>query len=162
MSNNINIKEILIWILFFQIIGYCLGQITQSNLSWYNTLDKSSLNPSGIVFSIVWPILYIMIAFSGWFLWRNRKQRTANIALFFYVIQVLLNWAWTPLFFHFHLIGLSFFWIILIAFFTFITIFITIAKFKFSSLMLIPYFFWLIFAAYLNLEIWSLNSYIEG
>lgn len=148
----------IIWVIVFQIIGYLLGKITQTNiLDWYHLLHKSSLTPPPLVFAIVWPILYTMIALSGWLLWQQRQQKTAKIALGFYGTQVAMNWAWTPLFFHFHLIGLSFIWIILIAIITLITIYLTKNKFRISSLLLIPYFVWLVFAAYLNGAIWILN-----
>lgn len=152
------IMGMIAWILVFQIIGYFLGTITQVNTAtWYQTLNKSSLTPPGIVFPIVWSILYAMIALSGWYLWQHRQQPKAKAALGFYSAQMVLNWAWSPLFFNGHLIALSFYCIILIALLTLITILLTIKNFKFSSYMLIPYFLWLIFAGYLNGIIWMLN-----
>lgn len=149
---------IIVWILFFQIMGYCLGAISQVNsATWYQTLHKSSLTPPAIVFPIVWSILYAMIAISGWYLWQHRQQPQAKTALGFYSAQMVLNWAWSPLFFNFHLIAVSFYCIILIALLTLITILLTKNNFKFSSIMLIPYFMWLIFASYLNGVLWMLN-----
>ncbi len=147
------------WILAFQLIGYFLGTITQVNIAtWYQTLHKSSLTPPAIVFPVAWSILYAMIAVSGWLLWQDRQQPHAKTALGFYSAQMILNWAWSPLFFNFHLIGLSFFCIVLIGLLTLITILLTRERFRFSSNMLIPYLIWLIFAGYLNAAIWVLNS----
>jgi len=149
---------IIVWILFFQIMGYCLGAISQVNsATWYQTLHKSSLTPPAIVFPIVWSILYAMIAISGWYLWQHRQQPQAKTALGFYSAQMVLNWAWSPLFFNFHLIAVSFYCIILITLLTLITILLTKNNFKFSSIMFIPYFIWLIFASYLNGVLWMLN-----
>ena len=149
---------IIVWILIFQIIGYCLGAISQVNsATWYQTLHKSSLTPPAIVFPIVWSILYAIIAISGWYLWQHRQQPQAKTALGVYSAQMVLNWAWSPLFFNFHLIAVSFYCIILIALLTLITILLTKNNFKFSSIMLIPYFIWLIFASYLNGVLWMLN-----
>ena len=146
------------WILVFQFVGYVLGTITQVNIAtWYQTLHKSSLTPPAIVFPIVWTILYAMIAVSGWSLWQQREHPRAKKALRFYSAQMILNWAWSPLFFNYHLIALSFFCIILIALLTLITILLTLNNFKFSSIMLIPYFIWLMFAGYLNSVLWMLN-----
>ena len=147
-----------IWILVFQLIGYYIGSITQSNIdTWYLTLHKSSLTPQAIVFPIVWSILYAMIAISGWSLWQHRRKAGARTALKFYAAQMVLNWAWSPLFFNLHLISLSFYCIILITLLTLITILLTKKHFKLSSVLLIPYFIWLIFASYLNGAIWILN-----
>jgi len=149
---------IISWILVFQIVGYFLGLITEVNLTtWYQALHKSSLTPPAIVFPIVWSILYTMIAISGWSLWQHRTHPKAQVALGFYGAQMILNWAWTPLFFNFHLIAVSFYCIVLITILTLITILLTKDNFKLSSIMLIPYFIWLIFASYLNAVLWMLN-----
>jgi benzodiazapine receptor len=149
---------IIVWILVFQTIGYFLGTMSQVNsATWYQTLHKSSLTPPAIVFPIVWSILYAMIALSGWYLWQHRHHLKAKTALGFYSAQMVLNWAWSPLFFNFHLIAASFYCIILITLLTLITILLTKNNFKLSSMMLIPYFIWLIFASYLNGVLWMLN-----
>ena len=148
----------ILWIVVFQVVGFFIGKMTDVNIAtWYQTLNKSILTPPEIVFPIIWSLLYVMIALAGWSLWQNRNKSGAKLALFFYVIQVVMNWFWTPIFFKFHLIALGFFWIIAIALFTFITIMLTWRQFKFSACMLLPYLFWLIFASYLNWAIWVLN-----
>ena len=150
--------SMLVWILVFQLIGYGIGAITQVDIAtWYQTLHKSNLTPPAIVFPIVWSLLYIMIALSGWSLWQQRTKPKAKLALGFYSAQMVLNWAWSPLFFNFHLIALSFYCIILMILLTLITILLTKNHFKFSSFMLVPYLIWLIFAAYLNGVVWMLN-----
>jgi translocator protein len=152
------ITGILAWILFFQIIGYLLGTISQADSSaWYQELHKSTLTPPAIVFPIVWTILYIMLALSGWSLWQHRSHPGAKVALVFYSAQMILNWAWSPLFFNFHQIALSFYCIVLIILFTLITILLTKKDFKFCSILLVPYFIWLVFASYLNAVIWMFN-----
>ena len=152
------VMGMIVWILFFQIVGYFIGTVSQDHIAtWYQTLHKSSLTPPAIVFPIAWSILYAMIALSGWYLWQHRQQPRAKTALGFYSAQMVLNWAWSPLFFSFHLILLSFCCIILIGLLTLITILLTKNNFRFSSIMLGPYFIWLIFAGYLNGVILMLN-----
>ena len=156
---SIKVKGVLVWIMGFQIMGYCLGKITQHDiLSWYSTLHKSTLTPPDIVFPIVWFILYCMIAVSGYLLRQNRHQPMARLAFVFYGLQVLLNWAWTPLFFYFHWIGTSFFCITAMIILTLVTMLLTRKQYKLSCLMLLPYFIWLMFAGYLNAVIWILNT----
>lgn len=156
---SLKVKGALIWILVFQAVGFCLGQLTQHDIvSWYPALHKSALTPPAIVFPIAWFILYCMIAISGYSLWQHRHQPQAKPALVFFILQVILNWAWTPLFFYFHWIGASLFCITAIIIFTLITILITRNHYKLSCVMLIPYFIWLIFAGYLNAVIWVLNA----
>lgn len=155
---SIKLKGALSWIVVFQIIGYLLGRVTQHDISsWYPTIHKSALTPPGIVFPIVWSVLYCMIAISGYVLWQHRHEPKAKLALVFYTIQMILNWSWSPLFFYFHWIGLSFLCIVAIIISTFITIILTQSRYKLSSALLIPYFIWLLFAGYLNATIWGLN-----
>lgn len=156
---SIKIRGALLWIIVFQLIGYGLGRITQHDtLSWYPTLHKSMLTPPAIVFPIVWFFLYCMLAVSGYLLWQDRHQPKAKLALVFYVLQMLLNWAWSPLFFYFHWTGISLFCTILLIILTLMTILITRKTYKLSCGMLIPYFIWLVFAGYLNAVIWILNT----
>jgi len=150
--------QAIIWILIFEGIGLLLGWITKNNIeSWYQFLHKSDLTPPAYVFSIVWPILYAMIALSGLSLWKQRKDPDAKIALYCYSVQLVMNWAWTPLFFQMHYIGFSFIWILILTVLTLITIYLTEKKFKFVCLMLVIYCLWLVFASYLNGRIWLLN-----
>lgn len=156
---SIKVKGALLWIIAFQIIGYCLGMITQYDIvSWYPALHKSTLTPPNIVFPIAWFILYCMLAVSGYALWQYRHQPKAKLALVFFVLQMSLNWAWTPLFFYFHWIGASLVCITSIIILTFITILITRKTYQLSCVLLIPYFIWLVFAGYLNAVIWILNA----
>ncbi len=62
---------LLLWIIVLQLSGYLMGMLTEANLDpWYRMLNKSSLTPPDIVFGIVWPILYILLAVVGWCLKR--------------------------------------------------------------------------------------------
>lgn len=146
---------LITWILALQLIGFALGMMTESNLvSWYQTLPKSSLTPPGVVFAIVWPILYVLIAIVGFIVWENRHHPKYKLLLKLFVIQLILNWLWTPLFFQFHLVGVSFFWLLALVVVVGTLIYkANSVEFK-ISLILFPYFIWLLFAAYLNGYIW--------
>ncbi len=154
---SVKVKGALLWIMVFQIIGYCLGLITQHDVvSWYPSLHRSTLTPPDIVFPIAWFILYCMLAVAGYALWQYRHQPKAKSALVFYSLQMLLNWAWMPLFFYFHWIGVSLLCITAIIILTLITIIICRKTYQLSCVLLIPYFIWLLFAGYLNAVIWIL------
>jgi len=152
------IRDILIWVLMFQLVGALLGFITQTNIApWYQILNKSSLTPPPIVFSIVWPILYVLLALVGYLLWHHRHEPRSRVALYFFIPQMLMNWSWTVLFFKLHYIGLSFIWILVMAALTLITLYVTRIELKRVSIMLLPYLLWILFAAYLNGVIWLFN-----
>ena len=150
--------KIVAWIVCFQVIGLLLGLLTQDNIyPWYVSLTKSNLTPPSVVFSIVWPILYAFLAIVGYSLWRQRHVAQLQSARYCYIAQLIMNWTWTLLFFQFHWIGFSFLWIIILTLFTALLIYLIKDKLKEMSILLIPYFLWLVFAAYLNGVIWMLN-----
>lgn len=156
---QIKVKDALVWVIVFQAMGYFLGRLTQQDLfAWYSTLQKSALTPPDIVFPIVWFVLYCMLALSGYVLWQHRHEPKAKLALVFFSLQLLLNWAWSPLFFYFHWVATSFFCIVAIVVLTLITMMITRKLYKLSCVLLIPYLIWLIFAGYLNAVIWFFNA----
>ncbi len=127
------------------------------NLQWYNTLNKPFLTPPAKIFMPAWMVLYILI-FTSLLLYMNAKT-TENKTLGYiaFIIQLILNFSWSPVFFQFQNIGLSFIIILLLT----ISIIVTIIYFsrvsKISAILLIPYLLWVIFAMYLNYGIMKLN-----
>lgn len=150
--------KLVIWIVVFEAIGFFLGMLTQANLHWYEGLNKSALTPPGSVFSIVWSILYALLAIVGWALWQHRDSIQNKQLIYLFSIQMVMNWAWTPFFFQLHWLGFSFLWITAMVFLNGIIIVSGRNQIKAISLALIPYFLWLIFAAYLNGVIWIYNN----
>lgn len=147
--------RLLLWIALFLLISAALGNITDSHRdSWYASLEKSSLTPPGYVFGIVWSILYGMLAIAGWLIWRARCFSTLFTVKSLYIIQLLLNWSWTPLFFHYHYTGVALLFIIIIIVLVAILLFLCRKSLPKVTWLLTPYSIWLIFAAYLNGYIW--------
>ena len=125
-----------------------MGGLASSNTAddiWYQELVKSSLNPPGYVFGIVWPILYLLMSISAF--------RTFNETKNLFLIQLLFNAIWSWLFFAFQmpLIALLNIWLLI-----YLNIKLNLKMFyqdKLSALLFIPYVIWLLFASYLNLFI---------
>lgn len=158
--NKVNAIKLIVWILFFEMVGFFLGLLTQANIhSWYEVLHKSTLTPPGWVFSLVWSILYAFLAIVGFILWQNRHKPQTKMILNLYLVQLIMNWIWTLLFFQLHWLGFSFLWIVVMVGLNAGIILITMKnKDKATTLLMTPYFLWLIFASYLNGIIWTLNT----
>jgi translocator protein len=124
---------------------------------WYERLRKPSWRPPNWLFAPVWTVLYLMIAFSGWLVWRSAGFGGATTALTLYAIQLLFNAAWTPVFFGLHRPNLGFATILAL----WLSIVAMIAAFAplngASALLMIPYLAWVSFAALLNFAVWRLN-----
>lgn len=148
----------MIWIAGLILIGSGIGVVTKNSIdSWYVTLTHAPLTPPNYLFRIVWPILYAMIAVSGWMIWRSKPFRELKSVKALYILQLILNWSWTPLFFSYHLTGASLICllaIIIVVFFIIVKAYKTINT---AALLLLPYVLWLLFATYLNFYIWQYN-----
>ena len=151
MKNRSQIYSLLLWIVAIQFLGYLFGGMTKTDIGpWYYNLEKSSLTPPNFVFGIVWPILYCVIAIAGWRIFQGARSEDNRAIRTYYVIQLLLNWSWTPLFFHLQQIHLAFLCILLIILFTVLIIIKAYKKMRLVSWLMLPYLLWLIFASYLN------------
>ena len=157
-------KKILIaflWIAFLLLVSAILGNLSKSEVdSWYYTLERSKLTPPSITFAIVWPILYILIALSGFFLWSTPSTQNLLGAKIGYIAQLVFNWSWTPLFFLYHQIGYALFCLILTLLTTLFVVACAWNRQRVSAALLIPYVVWLIFALYLNAYIYINTSQI--
>ena len=124
---------------------------------WYDTLAKPYFTPPGEIFAPVWIILYITILVSLIVFTTTKSRKNKFRGYVYFLIQLLLNISWTPVFFSMENIVLAFIIIILIDIFLFLTI-KEFYKISHSAAgILIPYFVWIIFATYLNIGILILN-----
>ena len=90
-------------ILSFVVISFVVGYLSKviqepSMQEWYPSLVKSSLNPPGIVFAIVWPVLYLLMGISAGIVWNVRSIYTW-LAIFLFFVQLGLNMIWSVAFF---------------------------------------------------------------
>lgn len=158
---NLSRYDVLILVALIAIIqlaGYLLGLVTRSEVQdWYTSLEKSALTPPDSVFSIVWPIMYLLISISAWFLYLNRHHKNFDRATNLFIIQLLINWGWTLIFFYGHFILPALVWLAALLNFVLLTILAAWRVSKTASLLLVPYFIWISYAFYLNLMIWVLN-----
>lgn len=154
-----NIKKLITWVLAFKLVSAFSEFLMQDSLrGWYYDLARSPLTPPGVVFGVVWGVVYVMIAAAGWMLWEISDDKgELNTAKAMYLLQVVCNWSWTPLFFYFQSVVLGFLALLLTAFYTAGTIFYAYDKARFSSQLLMPYLAWLLFALYLNLYMFLNN-----
>jgi tryptophan-rich sensory protein len=122
---------------------------------WYVALAKPAWTPPNWLFAPVWTILYGMVAIAGWLAWRRPG---ASLLFTVWVVALLLNAAWSWLFFGRHsiaaaLIDIAALWCAIVAFMV-----IAWRPVWPASLLFVPYLLWVSFAAILNLRLWQLNS----
>lgn len=141
---------VLIWIIALEIIGAGIGLMTSQNIdSWYAGLARAPLNPPDWAFGVVWPILYAMIAIAGWRLWQRRYDPGMGSLVLLYMVQLIMNWGWSFVFFGAHLLWLSFIWIFVLAGLVAVLIILAYKKERVTAYLLLPYLLWISFASYL-------------
>ena len=142
-------------------LAAAIGGVATGNAipTWYSTLEKPAWNPPDWIFGPVWTVLYIMMGVASWQIWRlGTEKQDVRDALGLYGAQLVLNTAWSLLFFGMRQIGLALgeiiaLWALIAA---------TANRFyrlkKSAGLLLVPYLLWVSFAALLNARIWQLNQ----
>lgn len=121
----------------------------------YTSLDRPSWSPPSWLFGPVWTALYVTIALAAWLVWRRVGFGPALGA---WAVQLVLNAAWTPLFFAGGRYGLAFAEIVLLWLAIGVTVLLFARASRAAAALLLPYWAWVTFAAALNYSIWQLNS----
>jgi len=127
-----------------------------ANSKWYKSLNKSPLTPPNWVFPIAWTLLYLLIIASGVIFLKNGGT-IRSPGFLYYCIAWILNLSWSPLFFRFSRPDLSFAVIVGMLLFIALTISTFYHVNRLSGHLLVPYFIWVSFAAYLNAYIVFMN-----
>jgi len=135
------------------------GLASTSNVDgWYATAEKAPWTPPNFVFGPVWTLLYTAMAVAVWLVWRKRTGRTRP-AMIAYAVQLVLNLAWTPMFFGLYpTLGTPALWLALVIILALIVaVVVTILYFgpisRTAGLLLLPYVAWLVYASTLN--VWA-------
>lgn len=145
-----------------------------SAMEEYGALKQPPLAPPSWLFPVVWTILFILMGISAARIYiigkPDRSGKTvrcgddsniggqAACALRIYLVQLILNMLWTPLFFTLNLRFAAFVLLVILL----ITVIVMTCSFfkldKVSGILMLPYIAWLLFAGYLNLGTYILNG----
>ena len=152
-------KLALISVLAIELMGGLSGWLANSGYGnpWFDALQKPSFMPPGPVFGIVWPILYALIGIAVAMILAEPSSPRRQAALTLFFIQLVLNFAWSPIFFAAHDIQLANIVIFVMAVVAAIAARLFLKMRREAGLLMVPYLAWLVFAATLNSTIASLN-----
>lgn len=153
-----NTQKLIISIISTVGLGSLGGLFTIAEIpTWYAGLNKPSFNPPNWIFGPMWTTLYFLMGISFYLIWKHSISLERSLAIRLFIIQFILNFCWSILFFSLHLIGWAFAEIITM----WVFILLTILQFRklspTAAALLIPYLLWVSFASILNGSIWQLN-----
>jgi tryptophan-rich sensory protein len=156
------------WALFIVplvlLLGFLSGMVAGSTASnpWFAGLTKPATYPPPATFGIVWTALYALMGVAlalvctAW----GARFRAAAITLF--VLQLLINLAWTPVFFALHEIKIALAVLLALD----VTVLVAVALFwrvrRLAAWLLVPYLLWILFATVLNWQFLELNPHADG
>ena len=158
------IKKYIFSVLIPLLTGYLSNILAKiisgvDTTTYYHELIKPGFAPSGIIFPIVWTILFILMGTSSYIILSQRKNELkTKDAMFYYWLQLALNFLWSILFFGLQLRLTALIDLILLL------VFLVIMVYKFykikpiAAYLNIPYILWLIYAGVLNYFVWLINK----
>ncbi len=141
------------------ILGMISGRLANSGYGnpWFDGLTKPAIMPPGWAFPVAWTLLYVLMGIALAIILAQPASKTRSIGITFFLIQLALNLAWSPVFFAMHRIMLAFGLILAILIWAAATT-VTFWKVRpVAGALLLPYLAWLAFAATLNWQIHLLN-----
>ncbi|MEG0276347.1 MAG: TspO/MBR family protein [Coprobacillus sp.] len=145
------IESILLTVLIGSLSGLLVGNMTVQ----YNELLKPFYSPPGIVFPVVWTILYVLLGISFFLALQGQEKKQVIIV---YIIQMFFNVTWSFLFFGLQKYLLSSIWILLLIGSIVLMMYVFYKINPLSAYLQIPYLLWCIFAFILNFHIFLLNK----
>jgi benzodiazapine receptor len=156
------------WALFIVplvlLLGFLSGMVAGSTAGnpWFAALAKPGTYPPPATFGIVWTALYAMMGVAlalvcaAW----GARFRTGAIVLF--IVQLLINLAWSPVFFALHEIKIALAVLLALD----VTVLVTVGLFwrvrRLAAWLLVPYVLWILFATVLNWQFLELNPQADG
>lgn len=142
----------------FNAIGAITGYSTADNIqNWYIELTKPVWQPPNWVFAPVWTVLYTFLGIIAVRVYAAKKSLLRSWVLVLFIVQLLLNFLWSPVFFGFEQIGIGLVIISVLVVFVLILAPLLRRVDKLSFYLFLPYVVWVCFACLLNLRILQLN-----
>lgn len=146
-----------------EFLGYVSSFISGSTAEnpWYVALYKPALNPPGWVFGLVWPLLYLLMGLSLAMVLNARGAKGRGLAVTVFLVQLVCNFIWSPLFFGLHEATLAFYLLVIIFLLAAAATLLFGRIRPIASWLMLPYLCWLGYAGGLSFEIMRLNPGAE-
>lgn len=148
-------RRIAVTVPVILLLGFLSGRSAPSGdeNQWYLALAKPEWQPPGWAFPVAWTLLYALMGVALALILNARGARGRNVAIGLFVAQLLLNLAWTPVFFGLHLVSMSAVLILAILALAIATTFAFARVRRAAAWLMVPYLAWLSFTSLLAWDI---------
>lgn len=143
-------------------LAVCIGLVALTSITgsrfmpgpWYRSLRKPAWTPPDWVFPVAWAFFYVLIAYAGWLMW---QADGFGPAFAMWLVQLVLNAAWSYIMFGLRRIATAFADLVLL--WLSIAAFIALASepSPLAAQLFVPYLAWVTFAGALNLAVLRMN-----
>ena len=161
---KLDVLKLVIAIAIPLLVGGLSAFLTKDAMMVFDTIKKPPLAPPGIVFPIVWTILYVLMGIASYLIYNldENKLTSSQVVLkkntlIIYVVQLIFNFFWSIIFFKFSMYKFAFVWLVLLWEPVFMFIKSAMKLNKAAAYLMLPYLLWMTFAGYLNIMILILN-----
>ena len=152
-------KAYAFWILLSVAVGALSGWLTREGTRLFSeTAAQPPLSPPMWVFPVVWGGLYLLMGISAARVSLTPQSEDRSRGLNLFVLQLVVNFFWSLIFFNAQAYGFALLWLILLWILVFLMIRSYFAVDPAAAKLQLPYLLWLTFAAYLNAGVWYLNK----
>lgn len=137
------------------LLGTASGLLSNSGdaNAWYRALVLPSFQPPSWAFGVVWPILYICLGLALAVIIHARGAPGRGLILTLFLVQLAINYAWSPVFFALHQVTLALVLIVAMVALTLALIALLWRVRVAAALLMLPYLAWICFATALNYRI---------
>lgn len=140
-------------------VGFLSGILSKKGMQRYDlTVNKPPLTPPMIVFPIVWGTLYALMGISAVRIFRSPRSLRRSWGLNLFIVQLILNFFWSLIFFNAAAYGLATAWLFVLWATAIGMIWLFYGVDRLAAWLQVPYLVWLTFAGYLTVGVWALNG----
>lgn len=149
----------IFWILTAAGVGFLSGILSRTGIDAFSRdALQPPMSPPSFLFPVVWTILYTLMGISAARVYLASGENQNRNGLNLYVLQLIINFFWSPIFFNAGAYGFAFLWLLLL----WVLVLMMILMFRktdpLAAALQIPYLIWLTFALYLNWGVYYLNK----
>lgn len=148
---------------FVLLLGFTSARLAPagSGNAWYAALTKPEITPPDWAFPVAWTVIYVLLGLALAMIIHARGSRMRGPAIAVFALQLIVNLAWSPVFFGMHQVTWALVIVGLMAALTVVMIVLFGRVRTLAAVLLLPYVAWLGFAGYLNYQIMDLNPGAE-
>ena len=132
------------------------------NSQWFQSLTKPETFPPPETFGIVWTVLYVLMGLAAAMIAAAPGAAGRGLALSVFAVQLLINLAWTPVFFGMHKMSTALYILFALDLAVIVTVILFWRIRPRAGMLLVPYLVWILFATVLNLQFLEANRAADG